>query len=204
LVEAMVSAVVLAAGESKRMRDKKEILPIAGVPMIRMVVDSLLASDKIDEVVVVLGSRANEVGQALCGIGDERVDLVANREFQRGMGTSLAQGVHACSWGTRAIIVALGDAPFFRTEDVDVLIDAHAKGARLVAPSFSGKRGHPVLLDASFRSELESLEGDSGARHILEREAGHVVEIELPDDGFLVDIDEWDDYVAVKAGIGRP
>ncbi len=197
----MVSAVVLAAGESKRMKDKKEVLPILGEPMIRTVVGKLLASKKVDEIVVVLGYRANDVGQALCGIGDERVELIANMRFAEGMGTSLAHGVAACSWGTDAYVVVLGDAPFFRTEDVDALVDAHAKGARIAVPCFAGRRGHPVVLDGSFGAELEALEGAAGARHILEREADSVVDADLGDDKFLVDIDEWDDYVAVKDGL---
>jgi CTP:molybdopterin cytidylyltransferase MocA len=61
----MVSAVVLAAGESKRMGEKKELLPVNGEPMIRTVVTKLLDSRKVDEVVVVLGHRADEVGSAL-------------------------------------------------------------------------------------------------------------------------------------------
>ncbi len=183
------------------MREKKEILPIAGEPMIRIVVEKLLNSRKVDEIIVVLGHRANDVGQALCGIGDPRVELIANVRYAEGMGTSLAQGSSACSWGTGAFVVVLGDAPFFRTEDVDALIDAHAGGAKIAVPVFAGRRGHPVLLDGSFRDELEQLGGDAGARHILEREAGATASVERDDDGFLVDIDEWDDYEAVKAGI---
>ena len=183
------------------MREKKEILPIAGEPMIRIVVEKLLNSRKVDEIIVVLGHRANDVGQALCGIGDPRVELIANVRYADGMGTSLAQGSSACSWGTGAFVVVLGDAPFFRTEDVDALIDAHAGGAKIAVPVFAGRRGHPVLLDGSFRDELEGLGGDAGARHILEREAGATASVEMDDDGFLVDIDEWDDYEAVKAGI---
>ena len=197
----MVSAVVLAAGESKRMDGKKELLPVAGEPMIRMVVRKLLESRKIEEVIVVLGNSANEVGSALSGITDERLELVGNRRYSEGMGTSLAQGVRACAWGTKAIVVALGDAPFFRADDVDALVNAHTNGATLAVPVFQGRRGHPVVLDSSFREEMEELAGDAGARHILERESGSIVEVELPDDGFLVDIDDSDDYEAVKDGI---
>ena len=197
----MVSAVVLAAGESKRMDRKKELLPIAGEPMVRTVVRKLLDSEKIEEVIVVLGHHANEVGAALSGITDERLELVGNRRYSEGMGTSLAHGVRACAWGTDAIVVALADAPFFRSEDVGVLVDAHANGAAIAVPVFQGRRGHPLLLDSSFREEMEELAGDAGARHILERESASVVGVELPDDGFLVDIDDSDDYEAVKNGI---
>ena len=113
------------------MGDKKELLPVDGEPMVRTVVAKLLASKKVDEVIVVLGHRADDVGAALSGIADERIELVGNTRYAEGMGTSLAQAVRACSWGTEAMVVALADAPFFRTEDVDDLIDAHAHGAVL-------------------------------------------------------------------------
>ncbi len=198
----MISAVVLAAGESRRMGKKKELLPIKGTPMIRLVVDKLLASIKIDEVIVVLGAHADEVGLALSGIIDERLELVGNRRFSDGMGTSLARGVSACSWGTDGIFVVLGDAPFFRVEDVDRLVDSHSHGGAIVVPVRAGRRGHPILIDGSYREELEDLDGDAGARHILERDADRIVEVAIDADGFLVDIDEADDYEAVKNGMG--
>jgi len=197
----MVSAVVLAAGESKRMGEKKELLPIAGEPMIRKVVEKLLRSTGLDEVIVVLGDRADDVGRALAGVTDERLELIGNQRFREGMGTSLAQGVRACSWGTDAIVVALGDAPFFSVEQVDALIEAHAGGAPIAVPVNAGRRGHPVLLDGAFRGELEELGGDAGARDTLEREAASVVEVAVADDAFLVDIDDRDDYEAVKEGL---
>lgn len=198
----MVSAVVLAAGESKRMERKKELLPIEGEPMIRRVVGRLLDSDKVNEVIVVLGHMANEVGEALSGITDERLELVGNTRFAEGMGTSLAQGARACSWATGAIVVVLGDTPFFSTSDVDRLITAHEEGAAIAVPILDGRRGHPVLMDGRYRDELEGLTGDAGARHVLERESEAVREVEAEDDGFLVDVDNPDDYEAVKNGIG--
>lgn len=198
----MVSAVVLAAGESKRMGSKKELLHIAGRPMIQMVVENLLKAS-VDEVIVVLGHMADDVGVALSHYTDPRLELVGNRNYKRGMGTSLAHGVSACSWGTEAIVVALGDAPFFRPETVDALIGAHAAGARIATPVFAGRRGHPILLDGHFRDSLEELRGDAGARELLEREKDLIVEIELDDGGFLVDIDEPEDHEAVKDGAGR-
>ncbi len=192
---------VLAAGESKRMGRKKEVLPVRGEPMVRLVVDKLLESRKIDEIIVVLGHEADEVGAALAGVTDERIELVGNRRYREGMGTSLAHGVSGCSWGTDAFVVALADAPFFRTEDVDRLIDAHAAGSPIVVPVCGGRRGHPVLLDGRFREDLESLDGDAGARDILEENSELVKEVELEDEGFLVDIDDSEDYEAVKDGI---
>jgi len=183
------------------MGEKKELLPIAGEHMIRVVVGKLLRSAKIDEVIVVLGDRADDVGRALAGVADERLELIGNRRFREGMGTSLAHGARACSWGTDAIVVALGDAPFFTVEQVDALIDAHAAGAAIAVPVNGGRRGHPVILDGSYRGELEGLHGDSGARDTLEREASSIVEIEIGDDAFLVDIDDRDDYEAVKDGL---
>jgi molybdenum cofactor cytidylyltransferase len=197
----MVSAVVLAAGESKRMGRKKEILPVCGEPMVRGIVTKLLGSGKIDEVIVVLGHQADEVGAALAGVTDERIEFVGNRRYQEGMGTSLAHGVSSCSWGSDVFVIVLADVPFLRTEDVDALIDVHAAGNRIVVPVRSGRRGHPVLIDGSFRDELEALGGDAGARYLLEKHADSIHELELSDEGFLVDVDTPDDYEAVKDGI---
>ena len=183
------------------MGEKKEILTVRDEPIIRSVVTKLLDSRKLDEVIVVLGHRADDVGAALSGVTDERIELVGNRHYREGMGTSLAHGVSACSWGIDAIIVVLADAPFFRTRDVDRLIDAHAAGAAIAVPSYKGRRGHPLLIDGRFREELESLSGDTGARRILAENADDVVEVELEDEGFLVDIDRPEDYEAVKDGI---
>ena len=158
----MVSAVVLAAGESKRMDRKKEILQVAGEPMIRTVVRKLLDSGRVDEVIVVLGHEANGVGTALSGITDERLELIGNRRYTEGMGTSLAHAVRACAWETDSIVVALGDAPFFRTEDVDALLDAHKGSSSIAVPVFQGRRGHPVVIGGSFREEMEELTGDAG------------------------------------------
>lgn len=192
---------MLAAGESKRMDRKKELLPICGEPMIRVVIKKLLESRRLNEVVVVLGHGANDVGAALSGITDERLELIGNTRYAEGMGTSLAQGVSACSWGTGAFVLVLADAPFFRVDDVDRLIGAHGDGAAIVVPTFAGRHGHPVLMDGRYRDELEDLGGDAGARHILERESDAVVEVEIDDDGFLVDVDDPEDYEAVKDGI---
>jgi molybdenum cofactor cytidylyltransferase len=197
----MVSAVVLAAGESKRMGEKKELLPVAGESMVRIVTEKLLRSSRVDEVIVVLGDRADDVGRALAGVTDERLELVGNLRYREGMGVSLAHGVSACSWGTGAIVVALADAPFFTVELLDALIDAHAAGARIAVPVNAGRRGHPVVFDGAYRGELEGLGGDAGARGVLEREAASVVEVEAGDDAFLVDIDDRDDYEAVKDGL---
>lgn len=185
------------------MGEKKEILPVSGEPMVRGVVRKLLDSRKVDELVVVLGHRADDVGATLSGVTDERIELVGNRRYREGMGTSLSHGVSSCSWGTDGFLIVLADAPFFRTEDVDALIDAHAKGASIVVPVHEGRRGHPVLIDGSYRDKLAVLTGDAGARHLLEKEGGSVSELELPDDGFLIDVDEPEDYEAVRDGIGE-
>jgi molybdenum cofactor cytidylyltransferase len=197
----MASAVVLAAGESKRMGMKKEVLPIDGEPMVRHVVGRLLTSKKIDEIVVVLGEQADEVGGALAGVLDERVELIGNPRYREGVGTSIAHGVRACSWGASPILIVPGDTPFFTTDDIDALVDAHSKGAKIVAPVFRGRRGYPLLFDGVYREELEEMAGDAGADELFEREAPEVVEVERPEEGFLVDVNTMDDYQAVKAGL---
>jgi molybdenum cofactor cytidylyltransferase len=197
----MASAVVLAAGESKRMGMKKEVLPIDGEPMIRLIVEVLLSSRKVTEVVVVLGAHADDVGMALAGVLDERLELVGNAAYAEGMGTSIARGVNACSWEASPILIVSGDTPFLTVGDVDALIDAHAGGARIAVPALDGRRGYPLLFDGAYREELEGLTGDDDPGELLGRGADGVVEVPRDHEGFLVDVNTMDDYQAVKAGL---
>jgi len=86
-------------------------------------------------------------------------------------------------------LVALGDMPFIRASSIAAVRDALAGGAQLAAPYFRGRRGHPVGISAKFRAELESLQGDEGAKKILSAGASNLVKVPVGDPGVIRDID---------------
>lgn len=115
-------------------------------------------------------------------------EIVVNEHADQGMGTSIAAGV-AISFDARGWLIALGDMPSIRVDTVTAIADALRSGARIVLPTMDGKRGHPVGFSASYRTRLQSLSGDTGAREIVNSDADFVEEISVDDTGIFFDID---------------
>lgn len=110
-----------------------------------------------------------------------------------GMGATLAAGVEATARAS-AWIVALGDMPLVRPATIAAIRERLAAGDAIAAPfDANGKRGHPVGFSARLRDELLALEGDTGARDVLERHASEVARIETDDPGIFFDVDTRDD-----------
>jgi molybdenum cofactor cytidylyltransferase len=121
-------------------------------------------------------------------------EVLATDRTSRGMGASLAAAIEASS-GRHGWIVALGDMPAVSPATIRAVADALARGASLAAPfdAESGKRGHPVGFSAALRPELLALDGDTGARGVLERHADRMVRVVVRDPGIFVDIDTVED-----------
>jgi len=120
-------------------------------------------------------------------------EVLATDRTSRGMGASLAAAVESTA-SADGWIVALGDMPAIRPETIARIAGALAEGATIAAPfDASGRRGHPVGFSRSLRAELLALDGDIGARPVLERHAASVVAVTVDDAGIFVDIDTGDD-----------
>jgi molybdenum cofactor cytidylyltransferase len=194
-----VSGVVLAAGASTRMGRPKQLLPVAGRPLLQHVVDAALASS-LDEVIVVLGHRADEIEAALDLVG--RARAVANPDFAEGQITSLRCGVAAANAAARAVAILLGDQPSLRSEAIDDMVAAFlAAGARAARPVYTdagGRPGHPVLLAREIFHELESLRGDQGARALFAEQRPDVIEVGVAGEP-PVDIDTPEDLARLSS-----
>ena len=199
----MIAAVLLAAGRSSRYGgagDTKLLLPWGpeGVPMAAAAASTLKAAG-LERIVAVLGHRAEAVGAALAGPG---VDTVLNPDYAAGLSTSIAAGVRAAPAGASGYLIALGDMPAVRAATVSRLCRAFeaAEPPAIAAPVHRGRRGQPVLFGRDFRRELLNLSGDVGARGLLARRAGRVVEVAVDDGGILTDVDTEAEYrAAVRA-----
>lgn len=186
-----VSAILLAAGESKRMGMNKLMLPWGKETVLEHCLDVLLRS-QITEVIVVLSQRTNTLRSHLRGT---RVKVVMNHHYKRGMSTSIRTGLRALGQKSQGILIALGDQPLLRTSTVNALIRAFGRGKkRIVLPTFKGRRGHPVLFDRRYERELLRLRKDVGARFLLQKHSESVLEVRTKSEGVLLDMDTWKDY----------
>lgn len=187
----MITALVLAAGRSRRMGVQKLLLPLAGQPMIARVVDQVLRSP-VDEVLVVTGPDTAAIAQALTG---RRVRFVANADTQAEMLSSVRCGLAALRQSCDGVLVVLGDQPGVTAETIVRLVDAFRGGrGKIVVPSHGGRRGHPLLLSTSYCDEIRTRYDDVGLRGLLGAHAGDVFTVEVATPGILLDIDEPQDY----------
>ena len=186
-----ISAILLAAGESKRMGTNKLSLPWGSKTVLERSLHVLLSS-QVNEVWVVLSKQTWGLGQRL---RRPRVKLVHNPQPEKGMSTSIRKGIQAMGQKSRAVLIALGDHPLLNANTVNALIQAYVeKKGTIIVPVFRGKRGHPVLFDRRYEKELLKLRKDVGARALLERHRKDVYEFNSKSEGVVVDIDTWEEY----------
>lgn len=174
----------------------KQLLPLAGRPLLQHVVDAAVAS-RLDEIILVLGHHADEIRAAIRCAG--RVHVVVNREYAAGQSTSLRAGLRAASVGAAAAAVLLGDQPGVTAQLIDTVATAFlAAGARVARPVHrapDGRRmpGHPVFLARQVWPEMDALRGDQGARALLAVHPEWLLEVPIAAEAPR-DIDTWDDY----------
>jgi molybdenum cofactor cytidylyltransferase len=183
-----VAAIVLAAGRSTRMGGPNKMLAeLSGKKLVRIATEQALAS-KASEVIVVTGHQAELVEQALNGL---KVKFVRNPDFAGGLASSVKAGISAVSASVDGAVICLGDMPLIDAQLIDRLIEAFApdRGNLIVVPVAEGRRGNPVLWSRRFFSELMTLDGDIGARHLITKHGEAVAEVPVEGDSAFLDID---------------
>jgi molybdenum cofactor cytidylyltransferase len=194
-----VAAIILAAGRSTRMGGPNKLLAeIAGKPLVRIVTEQALAS-KAREVIVVTGHQAELVEKALQGLS---VKFVRNPDFAEGLSSSVKAGIAAVSAEADGAVICLGDMPLISAHLIDRLIEAFApdRGNLIAVPVSDGRRGNPVLWSRRFFSELLTLDGDIGARRLIEKHSEAVAEIPVEGHGAFLDIDTPQALEAARLG----
>ena len=201
-----VSALLLAAGMSRRMGDSNKLLMEAGGRPLAARAVSALAASRAEEILVVTGAEAEQVEAALAASGPPGLRFVRNPAYAEGMGASLRAGMAALSAEADAVVIALADMPGMQASQVDRLIDAYDPEAgraicRTTGPD--GTPGHPVLFGRRFFETLQGLSGDRGARDAVAENAACVVD--LPVDGeALADLDTIGDWRQWRTREGGP
>ncbi|MFZ8824956.1 MAG: nucleotidyltransferase family protein [Desulfurococcales archaeon] len=188
-----IGAVILAAGESKRMGFPKQLIEICGEKIIRIVVMKVL-NVGFGDIVVVLGHMAGDIARYIDDmIG---IKIIVNPRYREGMSTSLIEGIKNLRQDIEAFMVILGDQPFVSKETMEKIIETYYGMERkplMVVPTYRGLRGNPVLISSRIAKEIMSLRGDIGARALMERYKAYISYIETQDPGVVLDIDTKED-----------
>lgn len=187
----MITGILLAAGRSTRMGQPKLLLPWGNVHLVRHVAQTALGSS-LDHLIVVTGHRAEHMQAALDGLP---VTLVHNDAFLDGQSTSVRVGVAGLGADVEAAMILLADQPLLQSSTIDALIVAYREHQPLiVAPRCNGQRGNPVLFDRTLFAQLAALQGDQGARPVLQVHQQHVHLVDVADEGVLLDLDTPNAY----------
>ena len=196
-----VSAILLAAGQSKRMGAFKPLLPFGKKTVIECCID-YLREGGVETIVVVVGHRADELRERL---KTHDVRFAFNPDPNSEMGASIAAGIRELPATAEATLIALVDHPAVPAAVVSTLLDAWTNGARLVIPTWRNRGGHPVLVDLSFKSELLNLSSSGGLKTLFKNHPNEVQRIEVDSPFIARDMDTWDDYLTLhREATGDP
>ncbi|WP_299618736.1 molybdopterin-binding/glycosyltransferase family 2 protein [Pelagibius sp.] len=193
-----IAAVVLAAGQSRRMGKRNKLLiPVDGTPMVTRVADCLLSSQAAPLAVV----TGHDYAAVEAALPEGRFTLTHNPDFASGLSSSLKRGLAALPEDIDGVLVCLGDMPRLSPKAVDRLIAAFdpLEGRAICVPTWQGKRGNPVLFAKRFFAEMQEVAGDVGARALIGEHAEAVCEVPMDDDAVLVDVDTPEALAALGA-----
>ncbi len=186
-------AIILAAGESKRMGFPKMLLDFNGSSMLENVINNIKSSD-IDKIIVVLGSYKESLTAIVANCS---VNYCYNENYEEGMLSSVKCGIRNLPKLTAAAVIFQGDQPFIFQDVINKVIMSYRNSEKgIVIPVCNKKRGHPLMVDRKYFDKIEKLDNGEGLRSLAYIYSDDVMEIETGDTGILRDFDTYEDYKA--------
>ena len=188
----MISAILLAAGQSKRMKGENKLTKkIQDIPLIKHSVKNILASS-IDKIIIVLGYQ-NEIVKKIID-QDKKIEFVINKNFSNGMASSIKIGLKHLPEKTEAFFICLGDMPMIKKDTFNLIIKSKNNN-EIIVPTHKGKQGNPVLFSKSMKKRIMTIEGDVGAKKILELNKDKISNVEINDDSIIKNFNTLENFI---------
>ena len=164
----MISAILLAAGQSKRFKNDNKLTKIfKDKPLINHAINSLIKS-KVNKIIVVLGHQHKEVKKIIKK--NKKNIFIFNKNYKKGMATSIKAGLKKVTKNDEGFIVVQSDMPFIKTSDINKIYNSISKKRHLVhALKFKNKIGNPIGFDSSVLIKFKRMKGDVGAKFMVKR-----------------------------------
>jgi len=187
----MISAILLAAGKSKRMGGENKLAKkIEGIPLIKHSVKNILASF-IDELIIVLGHQKEIIEKLIDK--NEKIKFVFNKNFESGMASSIKTGLNNLSEKTEAFFVCLGDMPMVNHDIYNLLIKSK-DNKEIIVPTYKGQQGNPILFNKSMKEKVFDIKRDVGAKKILTLNKDKILSLEINDQSIVKGFNTQDDF----------
>ena len=187
----MISAILLAAGQSKRMKGENKLTKkIQGIPLIKLSVKNILASS-INELIIVLGHQKEIIEKLIDK--NEKIKFVFNKDFKSGMSTSIKTGIKNLSKETDSFFICLGDMPLINKDIFNMLIKSK-NDKEIIVPTYKNEQGNPILFSISMKKKIMAIKGDVGAKKILELNKDKILNIETNDQSIAKNFNTPDNF----------
>ena len=188
----MISAIILAAGLSNRMKlGNKLLLKKKNTTIIQETYQNIKSS-KVAEIIIVLGKDPEIFKKE---IKDKNVIFTMNQNYRTGMSSSIKQGLEKVNDRSIAALICLADMPLVKTNTYNKIIDTFYKNKeKNIIPYFENKKGNPVLFNKFFFKKLKMVEGDNGAKFFIKKNLENFLKLEVSDQGVVRDIDDAEQY----------
>jgi len=186
-----ICAIILAAGESKRMKVPKMLLPYKDKTIIEKVIENIISSG-IEKVIVVLGSGKDDILEVT---GNLPVTNCYNENYKQGMLSSVKCGFRKLDEECGAVLLFLGDQPGIEPDVIKILIETYRNsGKGIVMPVYNKKRGHPLIIDSKYRDEIAGIDESGTLRNLVHKFKDDIHEVKVKTQSILKDIDTQEDY----------
>ena len=164
----MIKAILLAAGQSKRLKDENKLIKkFKNKPLLNHVLNSLVKS-KVQKIIIVLGYQNKQLRRIIKK--NNKNIFVVNKKFKLGMSTSIKSGLRKISKKDKGFIIVQSDMPFIKSSDINKIYDSIKKEKSLVhALKFRSKVGNPIGFDISVINKFKKIKGDIGAKFMVKR-----------------------------------
>ena len=188
----MISAILLAAGLSKRMGGENKLTKeIEGIPLIKRSVKNIIAS-AVDELIIILGYQKEIIEKLIDK--NEKIKFIFNKNFESGIASSIKTGLNHLSENTKAFFICLGDMPMVNQNTYNKLIECK-NNKEIIVPTYKGKQGNPVLFSKSMKKKLiMTIQGDFGAKKILELNKNKLLNLETNDKNVIKNYNTKDSF----------
>jgi molybdenum cofactor cytidylyltransferase len=198
----VVPGAILASGSSRRMGRSKALLPAGanGPTFVRQLADTLRAGGITD--VLIVGRPEDTALRAEVGALGEDVRFIENHRADDGQISSIVAAVNVVDHpGVQGLLAVPVDQPLVTSATVATLLDAYLRARPPIArATFQGRHGHPVVFAPAVFSELRRADRHIGARMVLGAHAAAILDVEVPDEGVVIDVDDREDYARVFGG----